>query len=96
MIDNSVGTVAPTGSVQVLPSVTTTYSLIATNTNGLRSAQLTIMVDPGVPTAYGIATNTPRNSPLALTLQGFDPQGSNLTYSIVVANACLPLASART
>ena len=87
VIDNGIGSVAATGSVQVLPAVTTTYSLMATNTNGLRSAQLTIMVDPGVPTATSISTNTPRNSPLPLSLQGFDPQGSNLTYAIVMPPA---------
>jgi hypothetical protein len=83
VIDNGVGSVAASNNIVVAPTLTTTYTLTATNTNGLRSAMVTVIVDPGIPTAFNFSTNTPYNTPVAITLRGFDPQGSNLTYSIV-------------
>ncbi|HEY0548636.1 MAG TPA: lamin tail domain-containing protein, partial [Verrucomicrobiae bacterium] len=83
IIDNGIGSVAPSNNIIVAPTLTTTYTLTATNTNGLRSAMVTVLVDPGIPTAFNFATNTAYNTPVGITLRGFDPQGSNLTYSIV-------------
>ena len=87
IIDSGVGAVPPVGNTVVYPGVTTTYSLTATNTNGVRVASVSVVVDPGVPTARSIVTNTPQNTARTLTLQGTDPQGSNLTYSIVATPA---------
>src|SRR5262249_47255319 len=42
----------PRGSVSLFPSTATTYPLTASNALGSRSAQVTVMVDPGVPVAY--------------------------------------------
>ncbi len=83
VIDNGIGSVAPSNNIVVAPTLTTTYTLTATNTNGMRSVMVTVIVDPGIPTAFNFATNTAYNTPVAITLRGFDPQGSNLTYSIV-------------
>ncbi len=82
-IDQGIGTQSPSNSIVLTPSVTTTYTLTATNVNGARLVTTTVTVDPGVPTANNISTNTPRNTARALTLTGFDPQGSNLTFIIV-------------
>jgi len=87
VIDNGVGPVALVGSAPVGPVVTTTYTLTATNTNAVRTAQLTLTVDPGVPIARNLTTNTLPNTPRALTLTGSDPQGSNLTFAIVMPPA---------
>ncbi len=84
VIDNGVGPVALVGSAPVGPVLTTTYTLTATNTNAVRTAQLTLTVDPGVPLARNLTTNTLPNMPRALTLTGSDPQGSNLTFAIVM------------
>jgi hypothetical protein len=83
VIDNGVGAVAASGSRQVSPTNTTTYSLTATNTNAVRTASLTVIVDPGVPIASSLVTNTPRNTPVSLALRGSDPNGGALTYSLV-------------
>ncbi|HWN93725.1 MAG TPA: lamin tail domain-containing protein [Methylomirabilota bacterium] len=83
VIDNGIGSVSSSNSVMIAPTVTTTYTLTATNTNGLRTAMFTVAVDPGIPTAFNFSTNTAYNTPIAITLRGFDPLGSNLTYSIV-------------
>lgn len=82
-IDQGIGPVTPSNSLVVAPSATTTYTLTATNANSARTAMVTVMVDPGVPLAFGFSTNTPLNTPVAITLRGSDPQGSNLTYAIV-------------
>jgi hypothetical protein len=83
VIDNGVGTVTPTNNIILSPNTTTTYILTATNANGVRTASLTVNVDPGVPAAFNFSTNTPYNTAVAITLRGSDPQGSNLIYSIV-------------
>jgi hypothetical protein len=84
VIDPTVGSVSASNSVSVSPSVTTTYTLTATNLDGARNASVTVAVDPGIPFANNLTTNTTRNTARALTLSGSDPQGSNLTYSISV------------
>ena len=84
VIDNGVGSVALVGSAPVSPAMTTTYTLTATNTNAVRMAQLTLSVDPGVPVANNLTTNTLPNTARAFTLTGSDPQGSNLTFAIVM------------
>jgi len=86
-IDQDIGVVSPSNSVVVTPSATTTYTLTATNANGSRVVMTTITVDPGIPTAQNFSTNTAFNTPVAITLRGSDPQGSNLTYSIVTPPA---------
>jgi hypothetical protein len=83
VIDNGIGPVAASGSLVVNPISTTTYTLTATNTNGVRTAEFTLTVDPGIPVAANITTNTAFNTPVAITLRGQDPQGSNLTFAIV-------------
>jgi hypothetical protein len=87
VIDQGIGTVSPSNSVIVTPLVTTTYTLTATNAIGSRVVTTLITVDPGVPTALNFSTNTAYNTPVAITLRGNDPQGSNLTYSIVAQPA---------
>jgi hypothetical protein len=83
IIDNGVGAVPLTGSAVVSPTSTRTYTLTATNVNATRTASFAVTVDPGVPIAENVSTNTPRNTAVAITLRGSDPQGSNITYSIV-------------
>ncbi|MEY2407595.1 MAG: hypothetical protein QOF48_265 [Verrucomicrobiota bacterium] len=83
VIDGGVGTVTASNSIVLSPTATTTYSLTATNTNGVRTALVTVAVDPGIPSAFNFSTNTAYNTGVAITLRGSDPQGSNLTYSIV-------------
>lgn len=83
-IDNGVGgQTSATGSVQVLPTTTTTYSLSASNASGVRTAQVTVSVDPGVPVAEAQTVSAARNTARAITLAGHDPQGSPLTFAIV-------------
>jgi hypothetical protein len=86
-IDHGIGLVPAIGTRVVSPTVTTTYTLTATNTNGVRTAAVTIQVDPGIPLAHNLVTNTPQNTARSLTLRGTDPQGSNLTYAIVLSPA---------
>jgi Concanavalin A-like lectin/glucanases superfamily/Lamin Tail Domain/Bacterial Ig domain/CotH kinase protein len=83
VINNGIGAVTLTNSIVLTPSVTTTYTLTATNLIGVSTATTTVTVDPGIPLASNFSTNTPYNTPVAITLRGSDPQGSNLTYSIV-------------
>ncbi|MFM1768321.1 MAG: hypothetical protein RJA22_850 [Verrucomicrobiota bacterium] len=86
-LDNGIGAVAASGNRVVNPTVTTTYTLTTTNATAVRTAQLTLTVDPGVPVAANLSTNTPYNTPVAVTLRGTDPQGSNLTYAVVTPPA---------
>ncbi len=47
-IDQGIGTVAPNGSRQVCPQVTTPYTITATGAGGSRTAATTVTVTPGV------------------------------------------------
>ncbi|HYG33598.1 MAG TPA: CotH kinase family protein, partial [Clostridia bacterium] len=83
-LDPGVGVVkGPVGSVQVFPRTNTTYTLTASNSLAVRTAEATVLVDQGIPIAIGQEVNVLANTPLAMTLKGTDPQGSNLTYTIV-------------
>src|SRR6185503_17935838 len=87
-IDNGVGPVAvPGGSVLVNPTTTTTYTLLASNSFGARSATVTLIVDPGIPVASSLSTNTPQNIPVSFTVSASDPNGGALTWSIVTPPA---------
>jgi len=87
-IDNGVGSVAvPSGSVSVSPATTTTYTLTASNSFGPRSATVTLTVDPGIPVAFNLSTNTPLNTPVSFTVAASDPNGGTLTYSLVTSPA---------
>ncbi len=87
-MDNGVGVLnAATGSVQVLSTTTTTYSLSASNAAGVRTAQVTVNVDPGVPVAEAQTISVARDTARAITLAGHDPQGSPLTFAIVQSPA---------
>ncbi len=83
IIDQGIGLVSATNSITLTPTATTTYTLTATNANGPRTVTVTVTVDPGVPLAQNFSTNTAYNTAVSITLRGSDPQGSNLTYSIV-------------
>jgi len=87
------GDVAASGTTQVFPRTNTTYTLIATNLLGVRSRELFIAVDQGIPVASNQAVSTLRSQPVAVTLTGFDPQGSNLTYNVVANPAHGDLSS---
>jgi hypothetical protein len=83
-IDPGMGSVSnPSGAVQVFPTTTTTYTLTATNELGSRSAQVTVVVDPGIPIAYSQSVTTLQNTARSITLSGADPNGGTLTYAIV-------------
>lgn len=84
VIDQGVGVVSgATNSVQVTPWTTTTYTLTASNQFGLRVARVTVTVDPGVPVAHPQTVATIKNTPVAITLTGSDPNGNALTYAVV-------------
>jgi hypothetical protein len=57
-ISPSVGSVAATGSVAVIPATTTTYTLTATSTQGTVSASTTVTVAPYITSSYGTTNNT--------------------------------------
>jgi len=82
-INNGIGTVAATGSVQVLPATTTSYTLTATNSAGLRTAEQVVTLVPGVPTANSQELSVVKNTPRSITLTGSDPQNSPLTFQLV-------------
>lgn len=83
-IDQGVGAQpSATGSVQVLPLTSTTYTLTASNAAGVRTAQTTVTVDPGIPVADPQSVSAARNTPRAITLTGHDPQDDPLTFAIV-------------
>ncbi len=73
-IDGGVGVVGGvTGSVQVAPITGTTFTLTASNGEGMRTAQVVVTVDPGVPSAEAQALSTAQDTPLPITLTGRDP-----------------------
>ena len=82
ILDNGIGAVPARGSRLVTPLETQSYTLTASTAAGSRSKTLTLTVDPGVPIAANNFISTPHNTPVVLTLEGSDPQGSNLTYAI--------------
>jgi hypothetical protein len=83
-IQPTVGPVgSPAGSVQVYPRTNTTYVLLATNAAGLRTREVSIFVDPGWPMASNQSVSAVWNQPKAITLAGSDPQGSNLTFTVL-------------
>lgn len=56
-IDQGVGTVSATGSSQVSPTATTTYTLTATNNDGNRTASCTLTVEKLLPTINYFLSN---------------------------------------
>lgn len=71
------------GSLDVFPRTNIVYTLIATNSQGLKFSQLAVMVDPGIPMANNQTLAAAVDTPCAITLTGSDPQGSNLTYTVI-------------
>ncbi len=75
-IDNGVGTVALTGSQDVAPTQTTTYTLTATSRTGTSTAQVTVNVTQGV--QITTFTANPPTSPAP---------GTNVTLTCLANNA---------
>jgi hypothetical protein len=71
------------GSLVVFPRTNVTYTLIATNTQGMKFAQTAVLVDQGIPVANNQTLRATANTPCPITLTGSDPQGSNLTYTVL-------------
>ena len=71
------------GNVVVAPLLTTTYTLTATDDGGSRTAEVTVVVDPGIPVAddQSVETNEGGAKPIVLTAS--DPNGGALTYAVV-------------
>jgi hypothetical protein len=83
-IDQGVGTFSsPAGSVQVLPLASTLFTLVASNSAGMRTAQLSVAVDPGIPSAGAQNLSVIKDTARLITLTGTDPQGSAITFSVV-------------
>lgn len=83
-IDNGVGSsLTLTGSVQVLPAVTTTYTLTASNAAGTTTAQTLVTADPGIPRANSQSVSVVKNTDRSIRLTGEDPQQDPLTYTLV-------------
>lgn len=72
-----------TGSLDVFPRTNIVYTLIATNNMGLKFSQVSVQVDQGIPSAGNQTIDANANTPCSITLTGADPQGSNLTYTVV-------------
>lgn len=83
-LNNGLGTVAATGSVQVLPTATTSYVLTATNSYGSQTMERLVTLVPGVPIAHGQELSVVKNTPRNLTLTGSDPQNSPLTFQVLL------------
>jgi len=82
-IDNGIGAVTSTNSRSVSPLVTTTYTLTASNAVSVRTAMMTVQVDPGIPVAFSQSVTTMLNTARGITLTGSDPNGGTLTYAVV-------------
>jgi len=86
LIDQGIGLLpGASGSLQVFPRTNTTYTLTSTNSFGVRAAQVTVLVNQGIPVANDQSVSVALNTPAAIRLTGSDPQGSNLTYALVTA-----------
>lgn len=72
-----------TGRVEVSPEVTTTYTLTASDSRGSRSAEVTVVVDPGVPEAFDQSIRTEEGMAKEVILSANDPNGGDLTYVVV-------------
>lgn len=84
-LNNGLGNVAATGSVQVLPTMTTSYVLTAKNAAATNTAEATVTLVPGVPTANAQELSVTKNTPRNITLTGSDPENSPLTFQLVQA-----------
>lgn len=83
-IQPGVGTVgSASGNDIVSPRTNTTYTLTAGNALAVRLQQVTVLVDQLRPTADNQSVTALVNQAKAITLTGSDPQGSNLTYTVV-------------
>jgi Lamin Tail Domain/CotH kinase protein/Bacterial Ig domain/Concanavalin A-like lectin/glucanases superfamily/Immunoglobulin domain len=83
-IDQGVGSLGSLiGTVEVTPAASTTYTLLASNSETSRTAQVTVNVDPVRPNVFSQSVSTMRDAPVAITLTGLDPQGLPLTYTVV-------------
>ncbi|MGC3959937.1 MAG: lamin tail domain-containing protein [Verrucomicrobiota bacterium] len=77
----------PTGATQVVPRTNTTYTLIASNTAAVRTSTVSVLVDQLPPIAANQAVIATWGQAKAITLTGSDPQGSNLTYTVLTLPA---------
>jgi hypothetical protein len=84
-INNGIGTVAATGNVQVLPTFTTSYTLTATNSGGVSTAEQTVTLVPGVPGANSQELSVVKNTSRSIVLTGSDPQNSPLTFQVLLS-----------
>lgn len=85
-LDPGVGPVTPfIGSFEIRPTVTTTYTLTASNSVGMRTAQVIIEIDPGIPFAEPQQVAVIKDTARSITLKGNDPQGEPLTYAVAQA-----------
>jgi hypothetical protein len=71
------------GTINVYPRTNTTYTLTASNALAVRTAQVTVQVDQGIPLANNQSLSTQAGVQFSIVLTGADPQGASLTYRLL-------------
>ena len=98
----NIGPVSPNGSLQVNPTVTTTYTLYVSGATGLPStAQVTVHVNtpasPKPPVAVAVPGGPVDTEQITVSAQdSYDPNGLSLTYSWTCSNPAATIASPTT
>ncbi|MFW6428763.1 MAG: carboxypeptidase regulatory-like domain-containing protein, partial [Desulfosalsimonas sp.] len=81
-IEPDIGAVDVSGTVEVHPAETTTYTLTAQGPGGESEAECTINVTNQPPSAESLSVSTSEDTPVKVTLSGSDPDEDPLTFSV--------------
>jgi len=77
---DALGGVASSGVATVVPTETTTYTLIATGTEGVATATATIVVEPRPPSQSTPFSGVPVHVPGTIEAENFDEGGAEVAY----------------
>ncbi len=86
-IQPGIGNVDPSGSLQVNPAETVDYTLTAWGQGDPATSAVTIVIENGGPVAEPQAVATSEDTPVPITLRGYDIDGDPLTFQMEVGPA---------
>ena len=81
-IQPGIGTVEPSGAMEVTPAETVQYTLTAWGQGASATSAVTVAIENGGPAAAPQAVTTLEDTPVAITLRGQDADGDALSFRV--------------